>query len=260
MRTRWTRPLATLVCFLPCALLPACAADPGDDPKGEATPATASNAPQGSASPAIPSSTGTNAPPPSRLDAGSSEPSGPLPTNDGGSLEIDATGPVPQDAGPTPPRDAATGALSLRYLASATSPSTKEIKPHYEIVNNGSFSQPLSEITARYWFTIDGTRPQVYACDYAAAGCANIQGKFAALSPVRTGADAYFEISFTAGAGSLAPGGTASGVQNRFNKDDYSNYDQSNDYSFDATQSKFSDWSRVTLYRTDQLVWGKEPP
>jgi hypothetical protein len=43
------------------------------------------------------------------------------------------------------------------------------------------------------------------------------------------------------------------------NKNDWSNYDETNDYSFDATKTAFSDWNRVTLYRNGVLVWGIEP-
>ena len=48
-------------------------------------------------------------------------------------------------------------------------------------------------------------------------------------------------------------------MQNRFAKNDWSNYDERDDYSFDPTKTAYADWSRVTLYRNGVLVWGAEP-
>ena len=41
--------------------------------------------------------------------------------------------------------------------------------------------------------------------------------------------------------------------------DDYSNYDESDDYSFDPSRTSFSDWMRVTLYHNGGLLWGTDP-
>ena len=40
---------------------------------------------------------------------------------------------------------------------------------------------------------------------------------------------------------------------------DWTNYTQTNDYSFDATKTSYADWTKVTLYRNGVLVWGVEP-
>ena len=39
----------------------------------------------------------------------------------------------------------------------------------------------------------------------------------------------------------------------------WTNYNEANDYSYDATKTAFADWNRVTLYRNGALVWGTEP-
>jgi hypothetical protein len=70
-------------------------------------------------------------------------------------------------------------------------------------------------------------------------------------------ADYYLEVGFTAG--NLAPGASTGQIQNRFNKNDWSMYTQTNDYSYDASKSQFADWSKVTLYLNGKLVWGIEP-
>ncbi len=246
------------VVFL-CAVAPlltaACEADPGDDPKGDpASPLSPPPAPLGQ-----PTSGGPASPPPAPQpsDAGGEKPKPPT-SADAGPPVVDAATPNEASA----PVDAATGDLRVRYLAGTTAPTTNEIRPHLDIANMGAVPQPLAELTARYWFTSDavGAAPQTYACDYAAVGCANIKGKVIALAPARLRADAYFEIGFTSAAGAIAPGASTALIQTRFHKDDYSNYDQSNDYSFDATHAQLQDSPLVTLYRAGQLVWGIEPP
>ncbi|MFP4343703.1 MAG: glycoside hydrolase family 9 protein, partial [Anaerolineales bacterium] len=157
-------------------------------------------------------------------------------------------------ATPTPDPNAV---LKVQYRAADTNAGDNQIKPHINIVNQGSSSVPLSELTVRYWYTIDGEKNQQYHCDYAQIGCANVSGQFVQLAGPVTGADTYLEVSFSGG--TLAANGQTGEIQNRFNKSDWTNYDESDDYSFDATKTAFADWDRVTLYRNGQLVWGTEP-
>src|SRR5215475_3327710 len=85
----------------------------------------------------------------------------------------------------------ATPALRLQYrVADPTSPNDNQVKPHFNIVNSGTTAVPMSELTIRYWYTNDGTQPQVYDCDYAARGCSNISASFVTI-PAVTGANTY---------------------------------------------------------------------
>ena len=134
------------------------------------------------------------------------------------------------------------------------------MKPTLQIVNNGTSSVDLTTLTMRYYYTKDGSPPtdQTYTCDYAMLGCGVISGNF--LSTTGTNADEYLEISFLAGAGSLAPGASTGQIQASFHSTDYQYmFTQTNDYSFDATKLSYAYWSNVTLYQNGTLVWGTEP-
>src|SRR5262249_18319787 len=153
----------------------------------------------------------------------------------------------------------ATPTLRLQYrVADPNSPNDNQIKPHFNIVNGGTTAVPLSELTIRYWYTNDGSQPQVYDCDFAARGCANISASFVSI-PAVTGANTYLQLSFSAGAGSFAAGQQSGESQTRLHNQNWSNYTEGNDYSYDATKTSFADWTKVTLYRNGTLVWGTEP-
>ena len=162
--------------------------------------------------------------------------------------------------GGTPPTDPpATGSLALLYKCANATAVDSQIKPQFSVVNNGTTSVPLSELKIRYYYTIDGVKAQTAWCDWAQVGCANVVSSFTALSPARPRADTYLEVSFGAGAGSLAPGAQTGDVQIRFAKNDWTNYTQTGDYSFDPAKTSFTSWSSATLYRQGTLVWGAEP-
>ena len=47
-------------------------------------------------------------------------------------------------------------------------------------------------------------------------------------------------------------------INTRFNKQDYSPYDQENDWSYTG-HTAFALWDKVTVYYDGVLVWGIEP-
>jgi hypothetical protein len=145
----------------------------------------------------------------------------------------------------------------VQYRAGNTTAGDNEIKPFLQVVNTSTSSVPLSELKIRYWYTVDGDKAQNHWCDWAQIGCANITARFVKLATPKTSADYYLEVGFAGG--TLAPGSSTGEIQNRFAKSDWSNYNESGDYSFDPTKTAFADWSRVTLYRNGTLVWGVEP-
>ncbi|GHO42447.1 hypothetical protein KSX_06100 [Ktedonospora formicarum] len=183
------------------------------------------------------------------LDAGSSTPT-PTPT----------TGTTPTattTSTPTPP--AGSASVQVNYANKDASPTDNAIRPYLQVVNTGQNSINLSDITLRYWFTNDGSVGQSYWCDYAQINCANINGRFVAVSPTRSQADYYLEVNFKTGAGTLAPGANTGEIQNRFSKNDWSNFNEANDYSYNQTMTNYGAWTKVTAYYQGKLIWGAEP-
>lgn len=131
-----------------------------------------------------------------------------------------------------------------------------QIKPHINIINNGN-SVPLSALTLRYWYTVDGNVGQQLNCDYAAISCAYLTGAFGMTTSV-PGADAYMELHFTAVAGTLLGGRQTGPIQLRVNKSNWTAYNEADDYSHNGAAA-FANAPNVTLYLNGQLVWGVEP-
>ena len=174
---------------------------------------------------------------------------------------FDAAGNVspPSNAVTVTTDPATVSTLKVQYRAADTSATDQQIKPHLNIVNTGTTAVPLSELTARYWYTREGTQTQAYDCDYAQVGCANVTASFVTLASPVPGANMYLQLAFGAGAGTLNGGAQTGEMQNRLHNQNWSSYNEADDYSYDPTKTAFADWNRVTLYRSGTLVWGVEP-
>ncbi len=152
----------------------------------------------------------------------------------------------------------AASTIQLSMFNANTSATSNTISPYIKIVNNGSTAINLSSITVRYYYTEDGTQSQSFWCDWSSAGTSNVTGTFVSLSTPLSNADHYLQIGFTSAAGSLAAGATVE-IQSRFAKSDWSNYNQANDYSFNASASSYTSWSHITGYISGTLNSGTEP-
>ncbi len=155
--------------------------------------------------------------------------------------------------------DAGGEGLAVQYKCAGTNPAENQIRAHFRITNHLEQAVPLQELTVRYWYKTGDEKPQKFWCDWAKIGSPNVTVTFHRLKKAIAAADTYLEIGFLEAAGAVEPGGNSGEVQVRVAKEDWSNYDQSNDYSFDAGKTDYTEWAHVTLYRHGQLVWGSEP-
>ncbi|BCN30630.1 X2-like carbohydrate binding domain-containing protein [Anaeromicropila herbilytica] len=150
------------------------------------------------------------------------------------------------------------GNLEIQMYNSGTSDSSNTLSPLFKIINTGSTSINLSDVTLRYYFTADGASAHSFWCDWSSVGTSNVQGAFITMKNSSSTADTYLEIGFTSGAGTIAAGQSAF-VQTRISKADWSSYSQANDYSFSALNKTYASWNKVTAYINGSLQWGIEP-
>ncbi len=159
---------------------------------------------------------------------------------------------------------AASTSLSVQFNNGNSSAQSNTISARFKVTNSGGSAVNLSDIKLRYYYTADSDKAQSFWCDHAAlinsgnytAVTSNVTSKFVKMSTTTSTADTYIEVGFSGG-GSLSGGGTVE-IQSRVARTDWSNYDQSNDYSFKSAGS-FTDWENITAYIGSELVYGKEP-
>ncbi|GFN30087.1 cellulase family glycosylhydrolase [Paenibacillus xylaniclasticus] len=157
----------------------------------------------------------------------------------------------------TPPP---TGNLVVQYKVNNANANDNMAYATFNIKNTGTTAVNLSNLKLRYYLTKDSSNAGLsFWTDYAQIGTSTVSGTFYSISPAKTKADTYLELSFSSAAGSIPAGGQTGDIQIRIAKTDWSNLDESNDYSFDGTKSAFADWDKVTLYQSGTLVWGIEP-
>jgi WD40 repeat protein len=153
--------------------------------------------------------------------------------------------------------------LKVQYYPETTTatPFSELIAPTFSIVNSAGSAVPLSQIKLRYYFTRDTTQEVQFACSWTAlpGNCESVTGQVVVLPTPVDGADAYLEVGFTTGL--LAANSPTLEIIVRLNKADWTDFDQRNDYSFDPTSTApvWKDWTKVTLYRNDVLLWGTPP-
>jgi hypothetical protein len=131
------------------------------------------------------------------------------------------------------------------------------IRPNLQLVNATAAAIPYRELTVRYWLTAEDFTAVQAAIDYAQLGNSGVKARYVALAEPAQGALGYVEYSFTA-AGSLGAGANSGVIQSRIYKQDYSLFDETNDYSY-GTNRSFANTGRLTVYRNGVLVGGIEP-
>lgn len=161
---------------------------------------------------------------------------------------------------------AADAAIKVQMFNSNTAPTSNAINPKFKIVNTGTTPVNLSDVKVRYYYTINGEKPQSFWCDHSGMSdggsymdvTSKVTGSFVKMVAPATDADYYLEVGFASSAPVLKAGAFIE-IQARFAKSDWTNYTQSDDYSFNASASSYVDWEKVTAYVSGSLVSGKEP-
>ena len=155
-----------------------------------------------------------------------------------------------------PTKAYASSSLELEMYNVDKSTSVNTIKPNIRLTNTGTEAINLSTVKIKYYYTKDQNLTQVFSCDYSSAGTDNVTGTFYNMPTATSTADTYVEIGFTAG---TINAGSSIEMQTRIYNASWGNYTQTNDYSFNGTDSSYANWNNVTAYIGDTLYCGTEP-
>ncbi|MEV0096080.1 endo-1,4-beta-xylanase [Streptomyces sp. NPDC050738] len=149
------------------------------------------------------------------------------------------------------------GSLKVQYKNNDSAPGDNQIKPGIQLVNTGSSAVGLASVKVRYWFSGEsGASAYSSWCDWAVIGCGSVNQSVGTSGSGTTGADHYLEVGFSGG--SLAAGASTGEMQLRFNKTDWSNFSETDDYSR-GTNTAFADAPKIAVYVGSTLVWGTAP-
>ncbi|MBN2442550.1 MAG: glycoside hydrolase family 9 protein [Spirochaetales bacterium] len=141
--------------------------------------------------------------------------------------------------------------LEILYRPAEAGATSNQIKPFMKVKNPGPLPINLSEITIRYYYTKEGTGTEEFYVDWAQMGQQHITGIIN---------EGYVEIGFLSSAPVLKIGTDTGEMQIRVVKPDWSEYNQSNDYSFNASSSnEFIVNTKITAYHNGVLIFGTEP-
>ncbi|MFZ5986509.1 MAG: anti-sigma-I factor RsgI family protein [Bacillota bacterium] len=160
---------------------------------------------------------------------------------------------------PTPERSKTppvNSGLKIQYYSIDKRIDTQGINYSFRMLNTGNDTIDLKDVKVRYYFKEEVNKPLNFAIYFYSSGeKSDVHGKFHNISG-NSGANKYLEIAFDSG--SVKPGEMVY-VGGAFYRDDWSRFDQSNDYSFNPTDDTYVDWKRMTAYISGDLVWGIEP-
>ncbi|MBO2010978.1 reprolysin-like metallopeptidase [Hymenobacter negativus] len=137
-------------------------------------------------------------------------------------------------------------------------PTNNVIRPNLQLLNDGTTVIPYAELTIRYWLTVENFAALTTSVNYAELGTSLVQAQYVPLAAPRQGAFGYVEYSFLPGASNLLPGTGSGRILSSFNKNSWTNFDETDDYSY-APNSTYLPSNRITVYRNGILISGQEP-
>ncbi len=161
--------------------------------------------------------------------------------------------------------------LKLQISSIDNDDGNKIISSRIKVINTGKNDIDLSKVKVRYYFTKenkshkDGRNvnlvPSVYNYSMGRVNdpgyCVQQTTKDVVISFHEvSGTNMYMEIGFQTG---ILKKGEYAYVMSAFNKDDWSSFEETNDYSYTVIGDKFQDSKYITAYISDTLVWGVTP-
>jgi hypothetical protein len=170
-------------------------------------------------------------------------------------------------ATPTPTPAPVKGIIKIEEYNANPVDTASSIRPRFLVTNVSDSPISLEDFELRYYYVNEGEDiPLEFTCD--SASVTNATGfhdfkkwakyKFSVIEEPSDDADYYMEFGFNSGAGKLEPGESIK-IELRWNKPNWPNFYQANDYSYNPTAESPVEWIKTTGYVKDVLQWGKEP-
>lgn len=150
------------------------------------------------------------------------------------------------------------GKVKLQMYNASRKEFEKNIDPSFKLTNTSNQPLDMKNVKIRYYYMVGGDTPQNFWCDWSSIGTGNVKGNFVKMPVAMVGADYYVELTFDSNTGFLEKEQSTE-IKTRFARAEWTEYNQTDDYSFNAVNKDYTDWTKATVYVGDELVWGEEP-
>jgi cellulose 1,4-beta-cellobiosidase len=157
------------------------------------------------------------------------------------------------------------GGFVVQYACMKTAAMSPYVEAEINAKNTGTTTIAVAELKLRYYFTDEPRVTNQMTNNFSHISTSgsnqtlNVTSVVAGLVPTETGADTYIEFSFTSDH-ALAPNEAMDFAWQMDGPDQSKDiYNQSNDYSFDASKTTLTNWDHVVLFHNGTVVWGALP-
>ena len=145
------------------------------------------------------------------------------------------------------------GSMRVLFVDTVGGPTDNVIDTTVELVNVSTTDVDLTTLALRYWFS-DGTGAGIVVD--GRTGPAGQQITNCLVKPARLDADHYIQIAFTTG---VLLAQQSLRVTFAAHHSDWSNFDESDDYSWPGTTEPGDELTTIGVYQAGTLVGGNEP-
>jgi hypothetical protein len=259
--------LAALAVLAPAYVI-ACAADPGDAPKGILAATSTVSVPVGSTSSSTSNTVGYGSGTSSSIATGFGTTTTGFTSATGTTSGTLGSTTTTSSTSTTTIPPCTTCKLQLTYQAVQKGAMSGSIGFNIKLFNNDPMGgvQDLSQVKIRYYFTneLSNLVGQVNTASISNpagptyyAGLAGVTLTFTMMTTPTSTADTYLEFGFPMA--SLPAGATAE-VDVQFNpSSNQGSFNQANDYSFNGNAASYTPSTTITVYVSGTLVSGTEP-
>lgn len=159
------------------------------------------------------------------------------------------------------------GTVRLEYRVIETAATSNVIRFGFRITNESGVDLSLDELEIRYWYTSEPAGTNIYSPENAPIGTQYISGATGTIENefymgLFISADAVVSVgqgSDGVTANYLPDNANTGIIEGRINEQNWGNFTQTNDYSFDSSVTAYANYQNINVYYKGKLVWGTQP-